>query len=326
MVTPRLALVSPVRGCGKTTVLLLLELLVARGRKEDGISAAAIFRLIGGSLTRVIKDRPRRFLTFAPMGIAAIGALLLPIMHRSLIVPMKRATRKLRQFNESDLDDVNIAYAMVLRWAKEVQLNLDPELPEGLRNRPADNWRPLIAIADSFGPAWGVIAREAAVEFARTYRDEDAGVILLNDIRGIFAARGDDRLTLPTWSRSMTVSGRSGAVRTAISSRGACPRESSRDCWRRSGSDRERSGQFSVARPARVQRVISAGNSRRHGRRTAPRTSHRHSRAISDIFAAGDPAHLRHTWRRSDSRHVASVLHVISGNEWQPLKTLGNFR
>jgi Protein of unknown function (DUF3631) len=74
-------------------------------------------------------------------------------------------------------------------------LNSNPELPEGLRNRPADNWRPLIAIADSFGPAWGAVGREAAVEFARTHRDEDAGVILLNDIRSIFAARGDDRLT-----------------------------------------------------------------------------------------------------------------------------------
>jgi Protein of unknown function (DUF3631) len=227
MVTPRLALVSPVRGCGKTTLLALLALLVARGRKEDGVSAAAIFRLIdnghptllideadnlgldrngilravlnsghrkGGSLTRVIKDRPRRFSTFAPMAIAAIGVLPLPIMHRSLIIPMKRATGKLRRLDESDLDDVNIAYAMVLAWAGEVQLNSNPELPEGLRNRPADNWRPLIAIADSFGPAWGAVAREAAVEFARTHRDEDAGVILLNDIRSIFAARGDDRL------------------------------------------------------------------------------------------------------------------------------------
>ena len=216
MVTPRLALVSPVRACGKTTLLALLVLLVAHGRKEDGISAAAIFRLIdnehptllideadnlgldrngilravlnsghrkGGSLTRVIKDRPRRFATFAPMAIAAIGALPLPIMHRSLIIPMKRATGKLRRLEESDLDDVNITYRMVLVWAKDVGLNPNPELPEGLRNRPADNWRPLIAIADSFGPAWGTIAREAALEFARTHRDEDAGVILLNDVR-----------------------------------------------------------------------------------------------------------------------------------------------
>ena len=53
----------------------------------------------------------------------------------------------------------------------------------------------MIAIADSFGPAWGTIAREAALEFARTHRDEDAGVILLNDVRSIFTARGEDRLT-----------------------------------------------------------------------------------------------------------------------------------
>jgi hypothetical protein len=116
LVTPRLALVSPVRGCGKTTVLAFLALLAARGRKDDSISAAAIIRLVdrehctllcneadnlglghnsilravlnsghrkGGSRTLVIKDRPRKFSTFAPMAIASIGILPLPIMHRS---------------------------------------------------------------------------------------------------------------------------------------------------------------------------------------------------------------------------------------------------
>jgi hypothetical protein len=226
-VTPRLALLSPVRGCGKSTVLGLLALLTARGRKDDGITAAAIFRLVdrehctllldeadnigldsngilrsvlnsghrrGGSLTRVIKDVPRRFSTFAPMAIAAIGALPLPIMHRSIVVRMERGTRDLRRFDENDLDDVNIAYAMALVWARDVKLDHDPKLPDELRNRPADNWRPLVAIADSFGRKWGAAARKAAIEFARTHTDEDAGVTLLNDIYTIFRAHRVDRL------------------------------------------------------------------------------------------------------------------------------------
>jgi hypothetical protein len=102
IVTPRLALVSPVRGCGKTNTLELLKLLTARSRKDDGITAAAIFRLVdrehptllldeahnlgldangilrsvlnsghrrGGSLTRVIRDLPKRFSTFAPLSV-----------------------------------------------------------------------------------------------------------------------------------------------------------------------------------------------------------------------------------------------------------------
>jgi hypothetical protein len=230
MVTPRLALVSPVRGCGKTTVLALLQFLTARGRKEDGITAAAIFRLVdrehctllldeadnlgldrdgilrsvlnsghrrGGSLTRVIKDAPRRFSTFAPLAIAAIGTLPLPVMHRSLVIHMSRSTRNLRRFDETD-PVVNAAYAMIRTWARDVQLQHDPELPTELRNRPADNWRVLIAVADSFGPAWGTRAREAAVDFSRAHRDEDAQVTLLNDICHVFNDLGANRLASKT--------------------------------------------------------------------------------------------------------------------------------
>jgi hypothetical protein len=230
LITPRLALVSPVRGCGKTNTLELLKLLTARGRKDDGITAAAVFRLVdrehptllldeadnlgleangilrsvinsghrrGGSLTRVVKDTPRRFSTFSPLAIAAIGVLPLPIMHRSIVLHMERATRQLRQVNEND-PAINHAYTMIRAWAREAKLQQDPELPSALRNRPADNWRVLIAVADSFGRAWGASARKAAVDFSRTYRDEDAAVTLLNDIRTVFDDLGVDRLASET--------------------------------------------------------------------------------------------------------------------------------
>ena len=228
VVTPRLALLSPVRGCGKSTALELLVLLSARARKEDGVTPAAIIRLIdrdrctmmldegdnlglefrsngvlrsilnsghrrGGSLTKVIKDSPKRFLTFAPLAIATIGMLPLPLMHRAVVIHMERATRALRRLDGSD-PAIDAAYSMIRAWARDVKLNLDPTLPKTLRNRPADNWRPLISIADSFGRASGASAREAAVYFSRTHRDEDAAVILLNDIRIVFDARGADRL------------------------------------------------------------------------------------------------------------------------------------
>jgi hypothetical protein len=186
LITPRLAL-SPVRGCGKTTVLALLALLTARGRKDDSISAAAIIRLVdrehctllcdeadnlglghnsilravlnsghrkGGSRTLLVKDAPRRFSTFAPLAIAAIGMLPLPIMHRSIVIHMERSARQLRRFDENDRA-VNHAYAMNRAWAREVKLNPDPDLPDELRNRPRDNWRALVSVADSFGPLWG---------------------------------------------------------------------------------------------------------------------------------------------------------------------------
>jgi Protein of unknown function (DUF3631) len=226
-VTPRLMLVSPVRGCGKTAVLDLLVPLTARGRKDDGPTAAVVIRWLdrehptllldevdnydlahngtfrsvinsghrrGGSHSRLIKNEPRRFSLFAPMAIATIGALPLPIMHRSIVIHMERSTRSLHRFLGND-PAVDYAYGMVRAWAREAKLNPDPELPSALRNRPADNWRVLISIADSFGPKWGARAREAAVNFARAHRDEDAAVTLLNDILGVFDDLGVDRLT-----------------------------------------------------------------------------------------------------------------------------------
>ena len=46
LVTPRLAFVSPVRGCGKTTGLILLETLTADPYRSDNVTAAAIFHTL----------------------------------------------------------------------------------------------------------------------------------------------------------------------------------------------------------------------------------------------------------------------------------------
>jgi hypothetical protein len=52
----------------------------------------------------------------------------------------------------------------------------------------------LVAIADSFGAAYGKMAREAAAVFAAGSSDEDACVSLLYDIRTIFRTDNVDRI------------------------------------------------------------------------------------------------------------------------------------
>src|SRR5262245_2430728 len=71
----------------------------------------------------------------------------------------------------------------------------DPQIPKDLRNRQADNWRPLIAIADCFGANWAAAARDAAIAIHRDYRDEDMGVVLLSDIRGVFNDRSAEAIS-----------------------------------------------------------------------------------------------------------------------------------
>ena len=229
MMTPRLILTSPVRSCGKTVTLDVLERLVAKANKSDHITAAAIYHLVdaerptllideadnldlaaknvlravfnsgyrhGGSVKRFVGREVRRFPTFAPVALAAIGILPLPQMSRSIVVHMERHDdAKLERFDRNDTTDLDTAYRLTFFWAKDVKFDLDPELPEELRRgRLADNWRPLISIADACGPAWGTLAREAAIAFSRGYHDEDQGVELLQDIRAVFDDRGVDRI------------------------------------------------------------------------------------------------------------------------------------
>jgi Protein of unknown function (DUF3631) len=230
---PRLAFTSPVNGCGKTTALAVIEKLAFRPERMDNVTPAVIYHLIdrlqggtllvdeadnlglredgilrsvlnsghrkGGNIRRMFKGAPKKFSTFAPMTIAAIGSLPMPLMRRSIIVHMeKTAVGALKRFDPSDdetAQTLDIVYGYVQRWvAGNPKFDLDPELPKALKNRVADNWRVLISIADCFGATWAKIARDAAVTFAHGHHDEEAGVVLLNDIRDIFTCTNADRI------------------------------------------------------------------------------------------------------------------------------------
>jgi hypothetical protein len=229
-ITPRLGLTSPVRGCGKTELVKLIETLVPKPVKSDSITPAALYHVIderhptvlldeadnigltlaangiyrailnsghhqGGNRTVLCRGQLRHFSTHAPLLVAGIGRFPLPLMHRAIVIEMERydGSGELKRFTGRD-PVIDYIYGRLRFWTREVQLNTDPELPQ-LRNRQADNWRPLIAIADTFGPEWGRLARDAAITFARTQQDEDAAVLLLHDIRSIFDQRGVDRLS-----------------------------------------------------------------------------------------------------------------------------------
>jgi hypothetical protein len=131
MHTPRLLVSSPVRGCGKTTLMLLLEALVANGDRSDSVTAASIYYAMdpyeptptflldegdnldllrnqilravlnagytmGGTVKRFFNGRPHKFEVFAPLGLAAIDALNilpLPLLRRCIVVEMQRHAR-----------------------------------------------------------------------------------------------------------------------------------------------------------------------------------------------------------------------------------------
>src|SRR5262249_19291579 len=214
--TPRLAVTSPVRSCGKTTVLKVLGRVVAQGAlydtidrlrptmlidEADNLGVAVIGELRAilnagfertGSLRRGVGKQARKYMVFAPIALASIGALTLPLMSRSVVIHMTRHdnSRPLRRFVERGTQDLDIAYMHTRDWARKVTLHLDPDLPKELHGRTADVWRPLISVADACGPGWGMLARETAVAFTKRYRDEDIIIILLTAIRDVFDAIG----------------------------------------------------------------------------------------------------------------------------------------
>src|SRR5262249_25857675 len=78
------------------------------------------------------------------------------------------------------------------RWVGDHAVTLaaaDPDMPAELHDRACDNWRPLLAIADAAGGEWPRRAREAAVLLSagEAAGEESLGVLLLGDIRGVFA-------------------------------------------------------------------------------------------------------------------------------------------
>jgi|SRR3954447_21441688 hypothetical protein len=79
-------------------------------------------------------------------------------------------------------------------------------MPPGIHNRAADNWRSLLAIADAVGDGWSERARRAALAAAADRVTEDSvQLMLLADIRAIFSKAGADRLPSADIVAALTV-------------------------------------------------------------------------------------------------------------------------
>ncbi len=235
-VSPLLALVSPERRCGKTKTLQLLESLVPRPLMASNISPAAVFRTVekfrptllvdeadtfmrmheelqgilnsghsrrSAVVIRTVGDdhEPRGFGTWAPKVVALIGTLPPTLEDRAIKVAMRRRSKAeriepLRMDRVIELDPLR---SQAARWARdntEALCGADPEVPADLNDRAADNWRPLLAIADLAGGEWPERARHAALLLSgRGEEDETIRVQLLADIRGVFEDKGADKLS-----------------------------------------------------------------------------------------------------------------------------------
>ncbi|MBT7097400.1 DUF3631 domain-containing protein, partial [Candidatus Poribacteria bacterium] len=193
-ITPRLALTSPTKRCGKTTVLSVLGALVNRPLIASNATSAVIFRGIEAFKPTLLLDEadtflaardelrgvlnaghsrttgfvlrcdgddhePRLFGVFTPVAIAMIGALPDTLADRSLEVGMERKAKgvEVERWRVSHAEGLISTCRRCARWAADNHDTLrdaDPVVPAALGDRCADNWRPLLAIADTAGGVW----------------------------------------------------------------------------------------------------------------------------------------------------------------------------
>jgi hypothetical protein len=222
--TPRLLLQSPEPECGKTALLSCLEQLTSEAFYSSSTSPAAIYylsreqprttllldeiensslwgrdRLLlnvfdnghrqGGRVTRVIQGEVVRFPCFAPLALAGVSKYRFPaqLLTRSIVVDMEKHSEGRDELWPDDPRFARVR-AFISEWASNFKRPQDSRVP--FTGRTADNWRPLIQIAETLG--YGETARAAALAIHQP--SDDPVVRLLFDIHRVFEQRRIDRV------------------------------------------------------------------------------------------------------------------------------------
>jgi hypothetical protein len=150
----------------------------------------------GATVGRIVGDgaemRPQDFSVFSPVALAGLGELPETIADRSIVLRMRRraADEPIAPFRWKAARAASTPLRRRLEaWAHRCIDELttaEPAMPPGLRDRSADVWEPLLAIADAAGGHWPARARAAAVELLGGIDDTSIGVSLLGAIRSVF--------------------------------------------------------------------------------------------------------------------------------------------
>lgn len=235
-VAPLMVLQSAEKRSGKTTTLTVLGALVPAPLPISSVSPAALFRAIERDQPTLLLDEadsvfagndelrtllnaghtegqavvlrtvgeqyePRAFSTWCPKAVALIGKLPGTLADRSVTLQMARRlpTEHIARLRLDRLGALEPLRRRAARWAGDQLGTLreaDPAVPEELHDRAQDNWRTLLAIADTAGGVWPDRARKAARVLSAADKDTaSARELLLGDLRWLFADRDAQRLT-----------------------------------------------------------------------------------------------------------------------------------
>ncbi|MBV1939873.1 DUF3631 domain-containing protein [Streptomyces sp. BV286] len=157
-----------------------------------------VYRCVGDGSNQQVQGFP----SYCAVAVAGLGSLPDTILTRSVIIRMRRRARneKAEPFRSRiHVREGNQIRDRLAKWTESVEKQLAgvfPDLPEGITDRPADVWEPLLAVADAAGGDWPRRAREACVALVNASRANDKGSLgirLLTDLRDN-VLNGIDRL------------------------------------------------------------------------------------------------------------------------------------
>jgi len=160
-------------------------------------SSAFVMRTVGDEHEPVI------FVTWCAKAIAIIGKLPETLEDRSIVVSMKRKSgnEKINEFRANKMEpSLTNCKRKIMKWTAD-NLNAlrkaDPGTLDGLTNRLADNWRPLLAIADLAGGKWPETARTVAKGLSNSVDEgsNSVSIQLLVDLQDLFTARDTDNIS-----------------------------------------------------------------------------------------------------------------------------------
>jgi Protein of unknown function (DUF3631) len=188
-------------------VALLLDEIdnTLKDRKDDGARdllalVNAGYRRVGRTVGR--EHEARYFAAFGPAAIAGLGSLHPTTESRCIPVALER---KVRGSGERwlpflvEAEAASIAGRLAAWASAETVATLRgarPAIPPELRDRHAEGWWSLFAIADAAGREWPASARAAALAFHADRDSEDSmslSVLLLAHIRRLTEEREVDR-------------------------------------------------------------------------------------------------------------------------------------
>ncbi|MET8445631.1 DUF3631 domain-containing protein [Streptomyces sp. NPDC004981] len=164
------------------------------GHRRSGVT----YRCVGDGGNQTVVEFP----SYTAVAVAGLGYLPDTITTRSVIIRMRRRARN--ETVEPFRARLHEAEGQALRerlaqWADHVREDIAgrwPQMPDGVTDRPADVWEPLLSVADAAGGDWPERARAACVELVNAARADDKGSVgirLLTDLRDHVMA-GIDRM------------------------------------------------------------------------------------------------------------------------------------